>query len=168
MNWHKILKLAKQGHPLAISMLVNQACPFPKTTSKALWRSGQLELWLEAQQTPPLRDPCLAYLQTGFQNLAAPTINQVHVFCCIANHTNIVWHQVIQLKAIPASHLMQPQLEPTTNVKINARSLPASRHSNICTLTPASNTMALTYRVSCQIPRSTPASATTKTSVKFV
>ncbi len=158
MDWQKILRLAKQGHPLAISILVNAALPFSDTASRAVWRGGQLELWLEAQHSPPPQGSCVAYLQAGFQKLAAPAIEQVQVLCYVANRSEIAWREVIQLKITLASRRSQPQQARIASYRHSSRSMAAPKPQ---TSKPVGTTLALAYEVSASIVNPIPTSLVT-------
>ncbi|NEO97984.1 MAG: hypothetical protein F6K58_04640 [Symploca sp. SIO2E9] len=111
-----ILKLAKQGHPKAIAVLVNYSLVSHNIKAKVQLREGCLHLLLESAQVPNQK-ALVAFIRKGMMSLSPESIKTVKIYGRNFGADSPVWYQIIELRNNVASTTLPTLSEPIPSLQ---------------------------------------------------
>ncbi|MDJ0553122.1 MAG: hypothetical protein QNJ68_01495 [Microcoleaceae cyanobacterium MO_207.B10] len=95
-NKQKILELAKQGNPKAISLIINQSLQQQGITAIAGIKNGRLHIILESDPIPNSEDMA-TFIQNKIANLQSESLTKVKIHGRKIGNKSIIWSKTIQL-----------------------------------------------------------------------
>lgn len=97
MNQEEVLKLAKQGNPKAIHILINRALQGKGITAKIAFKNGSLQVLFESKQMPN-EQQLVPWLYEGITKMGIESIETIKVYGQQTGEEIPDWCQVLKLK----------------------------------------------------------------------
>jgi len=97
MKKSELIKLAQQGHPQAIALLLNHDLQSHDIQATVGEHAGTLHILLESQKIPP-QETYGKIIYQGLQKLAIATIDKAHIYGRTTGDREFAWKTVVSLR----------------------------------------------------------------------
>jgi hypothetical protein len=97
MKKSELIKLAQQGHPQAIALLLNHGLQSHDIQATVGEHAGTLHILLESQ-TIPAQETYSKIIYQGLQKLAIATIDKAHIYGRTTGNREFAWKTVVSLR----------------------------------------------------------------------
>ncbi|RZM82213.1 hypothetical protein [Leptolyngbya iicbica] len=112
MKKSELIKLAQQGHPQAIALLLNHSLQSQNIQATVGEHAGTLHIVLESQP-PPAQATYSKAVHQGLQKLAIAAIDKAHIYGRTTGHREFAWKTVVSLRENTVIDQSQFTLSPS-------------------------------------------------------